>query len=190
MIREFCYQRIIISIPSAQVPLILSHARSHTLAKSHTHTRARFIFNSGTSCRSMHVHSLLCERVNVCALCVSRFVWRDQRYLCRRDRTDNPFVTKLSNHLFMGWYPCLGWNRAHQGQRVRAGERGGWQRQTKSRSRYEGVRKYLCLSTYKYSNVQYHSIPGSPYLRLCLSRTELNGMQMRLQRNLGWIWPS
>lgn len=35
MISEFCYQRIIISIPSAQEPLILSHAHTPT----HTHTR-------------------------------------------------------------------------------------------------------------------------------------------------------
>lgn len=112
---------------------------THPIAKSPHHPRhtdAQLIFNSGTSCRSTHVKS-----ENVCALCMSRFVWHDQRCLCRRDRNDNPFVSKLSNHLFMDWYSASAETEYTSG-RERGGEREGWHRKTKNRSIYKDASKH------------------------------------------------
>lgn len=93
----------------------------HTSPHSHTHTHTlTFLTSKGTccvdtqaeSCRSMHAHTLL-KSVNTRAcvhgpLCVSRYMLHDQRYLCRRDRNDNPLVTKLWSFMH-GVIFCLSW---------------------------------------------------------------------------------
>ena len=70
----------------------------------HTHTHTRF---SGSPVLQINAcaHPALCDlKVSMSVyvpLCATRCMWHDQRFLCRRQRTENPFIKKTNLSLLI-----------------------------------------------------------------------------------------
>lgn len=72
---------------------LMHRAQTFTLWSS-TEQAMHMHWPAGSATVKNEVCVYVCDFASVC-------MWKDQRYLCRRDRNDTLLVTKLSNHLCM-----------------------------------------------------------------------------------------
>lgn len=169
MIREFCYQRIIIStLP--HMHLWSCHMYTPTLAHAQNYhwkyTSSLHLTYHLTTVFSLWPAEALFFYVNQCthepphvSTCRCVCVWKSSRTnLCRKDRNDYPFVTKLSNHLCMGWYFASAGTESTRDR----GEEGGWgalrQRETGTDENWKIWRNILPSLQSGFQLLSHHSL--------------------------------